>query len=512
MSSLQYDRFHFGGVTEHTVSPHPLLNTDKRHHNQDQLIKMISPGQYYTMVLVGMFSSALSAICSGAVVVASLKGLKNGRSVYQTLILALSTSDLVGSFTTIFHPFLMPRRTREDGMLWASGNDATCSLAGFFLVSCYPLVSFFSLYLSAYFLAKVRYNAQDRVLAKYFMWPGIVVALLLCGTLAVVGSATKSFAPRVYHDICSFGDCEMGKLDECPFESGFSWYLGWAQVALIALPALVALGFTISVYVTVRDRLNKGRRYVFGSNQQQQNYQRDKILAVRSQALWYSFAYWNSFFWYFVYGVIGGDDYLMIEKEGEPFYFAMSVLVWFFFPLQGVVNFAVYTRPRYLQWRQSNNASRCFALGKAISFQPVSATQHVRATPPTVQEQTSKSFHQRLSSKLVPAFRSLTFRKETATDSAPRPPECSDEMDPTEGETHTHHRGDPVIITKAAAVNPAGDVEADTNEEEEDMDPTEGETHSNHRVDPVMIAEAATLNPPGDVEDDTNTEEKEEEE
>lgn len=360
--------------------------TEHQHNEHNKT--MLLPQQYYALIILSVVSATLSVVCSGTIVLASCKD--KTKSLYQTLIFALSLADLIGSFTTIFHPFMLPRRTREEGLLWASGNDATCSVAGFFFVSCYPLVSFFSMYLSAYFLAKVRYNAQDGVLAKKYLLPGVIVAIVLCGGLAVVGGATDSFAPRVYHNVCYFGDCEMGKDCTETFESGMSWYLGWVQVVLLVLPALISLGLTVCVYMTVRAKLIKTRKFVFGSQDQQRSNQQEKLVAVRNQALLYSLAYWNSFFWYFVYGVIGGDDTVMVEKESDPFYYTISVLVWLLFPLQGVVNFMVYTRPRYLQWRKAN-MSACMALQKAISIEPVGTLQHLRSTALT--EAPSRSYH-----------------------------------------------------------------------------------------------------------------------
>ena len=268
---------------------------------------MLSSRQYHTLVGLSMSSATLSSVCSGATILASWKG--KAKSLYQTLIFGLSLVDLVGSLATILHPFMLPRQTREDGLLWASGNDATCTLAGFFFTISYPMVSFFSMFLSAYFLLKVRHNVQDRVLANKYLKPAIVLALLLCGGLAVVGSATHSFAPRVYHNVCYFGYCEVGKTEECEgsFQPGLSWYLGWVQVALVMLPALVSFVLTVCVYMTVRTKLIQARRFVFGSNDQQRNHQQGKLVAVRTQALLYSLAYWNSFFWYFIYGVVGAE-------------------------------------------------------------------------------------------------------------------------------------------------------------------------------------------------------------
>jgi hypothetical protein len=357
---------------------------------------MISPKQYYTLVVVSVVSASLSSIFSYVTIVAAWRG-KNS-SLYQRLLLLLSAANMVGSFALIFHPFSLPQRTREEGLLWAFGNDATCSVSGFFFVSCFPLVSFFHMYLSGYFWAKVRYNAQHTVLtSRRYAWHGVALAIFLCLSLAFMGSASQSFAPRVYHNICSFGDCELGKMDDCRETrgSGVSWYLGWVHLAFVVLPSLVALVMTIAVLATVRAKLIRGQRYDASARNQRllTTHQQDKLRAVRTQALLYSLSYWNSFFWYFANGSVGRDDLLMEEKQGKPFYFTVAFLSWLLFPLHGLVNYAVYIRPRYLHRRKAGR-SRCTALLEAISFEPVSILQHLKPATETrpSQKVTTKCF------------------------------------------------------------------------------------------------------------------------
>ena len=262
-----------------------------------------SPVQYYTAVLASIVSSLLSFAGSSAVIVSSFRDTKH--SIYQQLVLAISLTDALGSFTNLFFPFLLPRYTREaGGLLWASGNQATCRLTGFFFVLCPPLVSFFGLYLSAYFLARVRYNTSDEKIRTFYFRPAMAFAVLLCFGLALAGAVIPNgYAPRVYHNVCNFGDCAIGKVDECEYETGLSWYLGWLQVGMIVLPALMALGCTIAVYFTVRAKLRASRRFAFSGTRNQQ--QDDMLKATRTQAICYSLAYWNSFFWYFMFGILG---------------------------------------------------------------------------------------------------------------------------------------------------------------------------------------------------------------
>lgn len=334
----------------------------------------LSAAQYYALVITSTVSSILSCAGSCSVTISSYREIQ---SIYQRLVLSLSIADAIGSLTNIFHPFLLPRYVRDYGLLWASGNASTCSAMGFFFALCPALVSFFSLYLSSFFFLKVRYNTQDRIIQRRYLLPGNIVAVTSCLGIALVGVAIRGYAPRVYHNICNFGDCVIGYVDECEQETGLSWYLGWIHVALIVVPGLVALCLTIAVYFSVRAKLKASRRYHFQGADMQTN--DDKLKATRTQAILYCLAYWNSFFWYLVFGIVGGDDKIMVEKEGTPPYFAMQLLAWMFFPLQGFVNFLVYTRPRYLQWRKIETDSRIRALRQAVSLQPISATAHVRS-------------------------------------------------------------------------------------------------------------------------------------
>lgn len=336
---------------------------------------MFTSPQYYTIVVLSVFSATLSSLGSFATLVASWRGKKS--SLYQIIMLLLSAVDLMGSFALIFHPFSLPRPLRSEGVLWASGNDATCGTAGFFFVACAPLVSLFHMYLSGYFLAKVNYT-QDGVLSKNYLWHGVALAFFVCLALAFMASASQSFVPRPYYNLCYFDFCSEGD-DDC--EGITSRVLHWVQMGLVVVPAVISLLLTITVLATVRYKLVHGQKLdTTGRNQRLPTYHQDKLKAIRIQAVLYSVAFWSSFFWYFMYGIVGRNDEIIVQdQQKEPLYFALALLSWMFFPLHGLFTYAVYIRPRYLQFRMANQ-SRGASLIQAISVRPVSIAPHLAPT------------------------------------------------------------------------------------------------------------------------------------
>jgi hypothetical protein len=84
---------------------------------------------------------------------------------------------------------------------------------------------------------------------------------------------------------------------------------------------------------------------------------------------------------------------VLARRGAEPPFYAISVACYFFLPLQGFVNFLVYTRPRYLNWRKRHpGQSRCKALRNAMSFEPVNATDHLLRGGTGMGRQQSSSF------------------------------------------------------------------------------------------------------------------------
>lgn len=94
-----------------------------------------------------------------------------------------------------------------------------------------------------------------------------------------------------------------------------------------------------------------------------------RLLEVRNQAILFALAYWNSFIWVLI---LMGLESRQKLSDGVPAK-VFKVLLLFFFPLQGFINFIIYTRPRYLEYRK-NRFSKWNSFYMALTLQPCSVS------------------------------------------------------------------------------------------------------------------------------------------
>jgi hypothetical protein len=74
-------------------------------------------------------SCSLSSMGSIMIISQVLRNPSNRRKPQQRLVMGLSVSDLGSSMNWLLSPLLMPANS---GYMWAIGNQATCSMQGFF--------------------------------------------------------------------------------------------------------------------------------------------------------------------------------------------------------------------------------------------------------------------------------------------------------------------------------------------------------------------------------------------
>lgn len=77
-------------------------------------------------------------------------------------------------------------------------------------------------------------------------------------------------------------------------------------------------------------------------------------------------------------GALAGNINIQ-QREGTALLFAIQVLAALMYPLQGFLNFAVYARPRYLDWRMHGH-TRLGAISKAMALEPYNPQQSQRHT------------------------------------------------------------------------------------------------------------------------------------
>lgn len=121
--------------------------------------------QEVLMSTLGVISGCLSFIGSSLIVYRVVKNRHEGTNSYDRLMLGLSLSDLVASFTFGFGPLLLPKDSSTRA--WASGSDATCTLLGFTSQFSFCAVVYNGL-LSVYYLLTVRFGVKKQVFATRY--------------------------------------------------------------------------------------------------------------------------------------------------------------------------------------------------------------------------------------------------------------------------------------------------------------------------------------------------------
>ena len=342
----------------------------------------LSSCQYYSLLAAGATSSILSLMGSSAIV---FRACHNRGKLYERLLITLSVGDILFSTSNLVHPYLMPKGT--PGLLLASGNTATCSLAGFVMTSAPLFITLGNCYLSAYFYLMICKNWNEEFSSRYIEKAGLSLATLVSFGTGVAGVVTDSFNPSTLMHVCYFNDfpqdcsdqveidCERGEMGD---------KIGWFSIVVLMVAAVVGSLLTYRVHAQVKTTVNQQRRHSISFSEQVSPTVSRKKTVVAQQAVLYTMAYINSFIWPFLaFGVNEaiGD---VRGREGEPGLFALQFLAWSLFPVQGLLNSFVYFRVSYRQWRTVEpQQSRLRTLRNCIFVGPVPLDIRSQAQSPS---------------------------------------------------------------------------------------------------------------------------------
>jgi len=112
----------------------------------------LSYAQQLALVVLPKVAGLVSFVGSGLIVASVLKSKKKRSHTYHRLLFGISCVDMSSSFWLGLSTWPIPEET---GLLWAAGNQQTCSLQGFF-TQFGITSSFYNASLSLYFLPVIR--------------------------------------------------------------------------------------------------------------------------------------------------------------------------------------------------------------------------------------------------------------------------------------------------------------------------------------------------------------------
>lgn len=122
----------------------------------------LTDGQDKALFLLPLISGLLSAWGSSNII--SMYFRTQDRNCYKRIMLGLSCTDLISSLTLALQPFLLPSDSHR---IWASGNETTCVTMGFLQQFAFSAM-FYNGMLSFFFLLSIRYGIEEEKLAKYY--------------------------------------------------------------------------------------------------------------------------------------------------------------------------------------------------------------------------------------------------------------------------------------------------------------------------------------------------------
>jgi len=164
--------------------------------HENQLHEIIQPVRTTTASL-SCFASTLIAI----VILRSNNGLK---TPYSRIIFGLSIADIIQSTSLIISPFAASSDTLDAP--WAKGTIGTCEAAGFFLQVSGTAVPFYTLFLSYYFLKRVKDKITPQVFARKYEFKIHALIWLFPIIGGSVALARKDFNPTINGSICTVID------------------------------------------------------------------------------------------------------------------------------------------------------------------------------------------------------------------------------------------------------------------------------------------------------------------
>jgi len=296
---------------------------------------------------------------SGSAWIASevLRDKKKREKVYHRVMLGMSVFDMAASICFFLGRWPLP----PDAPLLPGGigNQQTCTAQAFFGQAGLATVAY-NCTLAFYYLLVVKYGMTEKEIAKRIeKWMHALPVVIWLSTGAA-GIALEVFNPAFFDcwiapvpiNCAAYG--EKGD-DRPPCTRGylapiFQWAIYYAPVWFMIL---LVTAIMLAVYCSVAQTEKKNDRYSsaeFGRASASRKYSR----RVAKQGLWYLLPFYAT--WIFPVATE------ITEMATGKYYDPMVVLVSFFLPFQGALNFLVYMRPRYLKYKNQHPEKSFFSI------------------------------------------------------------------------------------------------------------------------------------------------------
>lgn len=218
----------------------------------------LTHGQEITLAVTNTISSILSLIGSSLILRFLLfsKG-RSQTSVYNRLLIAMSSFDLLHTFFVMLNPFLIPS---NGGRVSAFGNDATCSMLGFFIqLGC--TVPLYNVSLNSYYLLTIVYSVSEKKMIKYVEPAFHAISILFPLVTASLGAGIHLYSELELGSYCWIGEYPLG-CDVDPNVPCNSTAIAWIYSGLPFIGSLLFLIVSnVMIYRKVSTTRTTSRQY-----------------------------------------------------------------------------------------------------------------------------------------------------------------------------------------------------------------------------------------------------------
>jgi hypothetical protein len=287
--------------------------------------------------------------------------------VHNRLLMMISIFDILYSLALIAGPHPIPKGTLC--ARGAIGNELTCSIQGYTITLGAGIPSGYTATLCLYYVAVIRYNAQEATMKKFeplmhlvSLLPGFTIA-----TIFLINGDYHSF----------LGVCAIS--EKCRYDPD-CWEESREQNGLAPIKKMFSIGLylvlvfatitssMIFIYCTVRERQTTMNRYNFGSLRDARGRARsgmrrltNRVTNTAVQASLYIVSFFMSHMTTAVMVVL-----VQIEVAGlSPVFVYMFAT---FQPLQGFWNLLIFIRPKYLDARLRMRDESVMSVLKVVIF------------------------------------------------------------------------------------------------------------------------------------------------
>ena len=320
----------------------------------------MAPNWDLAYAVVPRVAAAFSLLGSSFIVYEVLSDAKKRRRVYHRIMCGMSCFDIIGSICYFLGRWPMPPDGLAGfGLSGGVGTDATCTAQAFFGQAVVGTVTYNAVLAVQYYLIVNRSLSETTIAKKYEkILHSIPFAMWI--TTGIIGLAFDSLNPAFFNcwiapvpiNCAAAGEISDGRP---PCERGYyapvlQWAIFYGPIwALIIIVTIIMA----SVYASVRKLEKNNSKYVYAGSQTSANSSNKKGQSsakksrmVAKQGLWYLLPFYAT--WVFPVATE------ITEMITAKYFDQMVILVAFFLPFQGALNFVIYMRPRFIKYRKKH--------------------------------------------------------------------------------------------------------------------------------------------------------------